>query len=186
MKLFGNKESSNHNGPEKKGRRTADSSRPLPPGTLAPHFCLPATSGQTRSLHDFNGQRLILAFYPADWSSVCSNQLTFYNEVLPMFAELNAQLVGISVDDIDTHRSFAEAHNLAFPLLADDDPQGAVARSYGVYDEDKGICQRALFVIDEEGIIRWSYVSPIKINPGAHGILQALESLESEKQKYGS
>ena len=150
---------------------------PLTPGTEAPDFTLPATEGESVSLRDYRGRPVVLVFYPADWSSVCGDQLALYNEVLPMFQEHGAQVLAISVDGIWSHRAFAESRNLRFPLLADFEPKGAVARAYGVYDAEAGTGERALFVVDGEGIIRWSYVSPKGVNPGADGILRALESL---------
>ena len=149
----------------------------LPPGTPAPSFTLPATPDQKVSLEDLRGRPVILAFYPADWSPVCGDQMALYNEILPMFHRANAQLVGISVDGVWCHAAFAEQRKLHFPLLADFETKGAVARSYGVYREADGICDRALFVIDANGVIRWSYVSPLGINPGADGILDALDKL---------
>ena len=119
----------------------------------------------------------MLVFYPADWSPVCGDQITLYNELMPEFRRYRAQIVGISVDGHWCHRAFANDRKLHFPLLADFEPKGAVARSYGVYREPEGICERALFVVDAEGVIRWSYVSPIGVNPGADGILTALEAL---------
>ena len=150
---------------------------PLPPGTEAPDFALPATEGDSVTLHGFRGRPVILVFYPADWSPVCGDQLTLYNEVLPLFEEHGAQVLAVSVDGIWCHRAFAERRNLRFPLLADFEPKGAVARAYGVYDAGTGTNERALFVIDGEGTVRWSYVSPKGVNPGADGILAALESL---------
>ena len=120
---------------------------------------------------------MVLVFYPADWSPVCGDQLALYNEVLPLFEEHQAQVLAISADGIWCHRAFAENRNLRFPLLADFEPKGAVARAYGVYDAKAGTSKRALFVLDAEGIIRWSYVSPSGVNPGADGILAALEAL---------
>jgi peroxiredoxin len=151
----------------------------LLPGTLAPDFTLPSSSGETISLGDFRGQPVVLVFYPADWSPVCGDQVVLYNEFLSIFEEYEAQLLGMSVDGIWCHRAFAGARNLDFPLLADFEPKGAVAQAYGVYRETDGFSERALFVIDAEGIIRWSYISPIDVNPGAHGILAALEALQS-------
>jgi peroxiredoxin len=150
---------------------------PLAPGTEAPSFTLPATEGERLSLSKFRGQPVVLVFYPADWSPVCGDQLTLYNEVLPLFEEHQAQVLAISVDGIWCHRAFAENRNLRFPLLTDFEPKGAVARAYGVYDAQAGTNKRALFVIDGGGIIHWSYVSPSGVNPGADGILTALESL---------
>ena len=149
----------------------------LEAGTRAPDFTLPSSTGESVSLSDFRGQPVVLVFYPADWSPVCGDQLALYNEVLPLFEEHNAQVLAISVDGIWCHKAFAENRNLRFPLLADFEPKGAVARLYGVYDAEKGLAQRVLFVIDAEGVIRWSYVSPAHVNPGADGILNALESL---------
>jgi peroxiredoxin len=149
----------------------------LQPGTLAPAFTLHCTPDQTVSLADFRGQPLILAFYPADWSPVCGDQMTLYNEILPQFRQHNAALLGISVDGAWCHGAFAAARRLHFPLLADFEPKGAMARSYGAYRPKEGVSERALFVIDGQGTIQWSYLSPIGVNPGADGILEALESL---------
>ena len=154
-------------------------SSPVPPGKPAPDFALRATPDQELSLDDFRGRPLVLAFYPADWSPVCGDQMALYNEILPEFRRLGAELVGISVDGVWCHNAFASARKLHFPLLADFEPKGAVARAYGVYREHEGTAARALFVIDGDGIIRWSYLSPVGVNPGADGILDALETLDS-------
>ena len=151
----------------------------LQPGASAVAFTLPSTQGDSLSLGDLIEKPIILAFYPADWSPVCGDQLALYNDVLPMFEDYDARLVGISVDSIWSHHAYAEVRGLNFPLLADFEPKGAVARAYGVYDARKGVCKRALFVLDGEGIIRWSHVSPSNVNPGADGILVALEALGS-------
>ena len=152
----------------------------LPAGAKVPDFNLPVSPDRKASLSDFRGQVVILAFYPADWSPVCGDQMALYNEVLPEFQTHNAQLLGVSVDGVWCHRAFAEARNLRFPLLADFEPKGAFARACGVYREGEGISERALFVIDGAGTIRWSYVSPIDVNPGADGILEALERLDAQ------
>jgi peroxiredoxin len=149
----------------------------LPAGAPAPAFTLPATPDQNVSLAQLRGRPVIPAFYPADWSPVCGDQMALYNEILPVFHRAGAQLVGISVDGVWCHAAFAEQRKLHFPLLADFEPKGATARRFGVYREAEGTCERALFVIDGEGVIRWSYVSPIGINPGADGILDALDKL---------
>ncbi len=120
---------------------------------------------------------MILAFYPADWSPTCGDQLALYNEVLPEFQRYNAELIGISVDGAWCHAAYAKARNLHFPLLADFEPKGAVAKAYGAYTPSVGMSGRALFVLDRKGTIRWSYLSPVGVNPGADGILAALESL---------
>lgn len=150
---------------------------PLPPGTTAPDFELPRSPDQTVSLSELRGRPVILTFYPADWSPVCTDQLALYQEVLPEFRRFNAELLGVSVDGVWSHLAFAKDRNLRFPLLADFEPKGQVARAYHVYQADEGTSERALYVIDAEGIVRWSYVSPAGVNPGADGILRALETL---------
>ena len=147
-------------------------------GTPAPDFELYATPDQRLRLSDLKGKRVILAFYPADWSPVCSDQMALYNETLKLFRRHNAEVIGISVDSKWCHMAFSHDRSLHFPLLADFEPKGKVAKLYNVYNENEGECRRALFVIDEEGIIQWSYLSPDGINPGADGILDALEAME--------
>ena len=154
----------------------------LSPGTQAPDFTLRCTPGQSVSLREFRGQPVILAFYPADWSPVCGDQMTLYNEVLEEFQAFQAELLGLSVDGAWCHAAYARQNKLHFPLLADFEPKGAVARAYGVYDEKDGTSERALFVIDSDGIIHWSYVSPTGVNPGANGILSALEDLKAKSE----
>ena len=160
------------------------SSTPIAPGQPAPDFTLLAAPGQPISLSGLRGQRVVLAFYPADWSPVCGDQMALYNELLPEFQRLGAQVLGVSVDGAWCHAAFSEARRLRFPLLADFEPKGEVARRYGVYREADGTSERALFVIDAGGIVQWSYVSPIDVNPGADGILAALESTRSEPALY--
>ena len=149
----------------------------LAPGTVAPDFSLNSTADRKMSLSEFRGRPVILAFYPADFSPGCSDQMTLYNEVLPEFERFSAVLLGISVDGRWSHKAFAKDRALRFALLADYEPKGAVARAYGVYREQDGHSGRALFVIDAEGIIRWSYVAPTGVIPGADGILAALDAL---------
>jgi peroxiredoxin len=120
---------------------------------------------------------VVLAFYPADWSPVCSDEMSLYAQVMPEFRKFNAELLGISVDGVWTHLAFAKDRRLNFPLLSDFEPKGAVSREYGAYEERVGESARALFVIDKKGIIRWSMLSPDGVNPGADGILSALEKL---------
>ena len=154
----------------------------LAKGTKAPDFTLLSTPNQSVSLSEFLGKKVILTFYPADWSPVCGDQLVLYNEVLSYFQKQNAILIGISVDGIWSHLAFSKDRNLHFPLLSDFEPKGAVSKLYEAYDEKVGESRRALYVIDEEGIIRWSYLSPIGINPGADGILDALEELSTQNK----
>jgi peroxiredoxin len=160
------------------------SSSPLSPGTKAPPFRLNSDPEHQHSLEDHRGKPLILAFYPADWSPVCGDQMSLYNEVLPEFRRHgDARIFGISVDGVWCHRAYASVRKLQFPLLSDFEPKGAVARQYGAYREGDGFCERALFVLDGNGVIRWSYVSPIDVNPGADGILDALEQLEGAEAR---
>ncbi|PZF74933.1 redoxin domain-containing protein [Taibaiella soli] len=147
-------------------------------GSKAPEFSLYATPDQKISLSEFRGKRVILAFYPADWSPVCSDQMALYNEMLKYFHKLNAELIGVSVDGKWCHMAFSHDRNLHFPLLADFEPKGEVSEKYGVYDHTVGECKRALYVIDEEGVVRWAYLSPTGVNPGADGILNALEEMD--------
>lgn len=154
----------------------------LNPGTRAPGFSLRCKPDQSMSLSQLRGRPVILAFYPADWSPVCGDQMTLYNEVLEEFQEFQAELLGISVDGAWCHAAYARQNKLRFPLLADFEPKGAVARAYGVYNQKEGVCERALFVIDPDGLVHWSYVSPVGINPGANGILSALEDLKTKSE----
>jgi peroxiredoxin len=152
-------------------------SSPIAAGAAAPAFALAGAPDRKIALSDFVGQTVILVFYPADWSPVCTDQLALYNELLPLFTEHRAQVLGISVDGVWSHRAFAKDRNLRFPLLSDFEPKGAVSRAYGVYSAQDGTSERALFVIDGAGTVRWSFVSPSGVNPGADGILRALEDL---------
>jgi protein-disulfide isomerase/peroxiredoxin len=161
----------------------------LEAGTKAPPFSLAASSrdaGERREWlteNDFRGRPLILAFYPADWSPVCGDQMALYNAVLPEFERFGADLLGVSVDGVFCHQAFARDRKLRFPLLADFEPKGKMARDYRVYRDMEGTAERALFVLDGDGVVRWSYVSPIDVNPGADGILRALESLPNAAGK---
>jgi len=167
-------------------QQTAATQSGLPAGTPAPDFTLPSTPDQRLSLSDFRGSPVILAFYPADWSPVCGDQMALYNEVLSEFSRYGAYLLGISVDGVWCHAAYREQRNLHFSLLADFEPKGEVARKFGVYRKGEGISERALFVIDGQGTIAWSFVSPIGVNPGADGILNALENLQKKKVAHGN
>jgi peroxiredoxin len=155
--------------------------RLLPAGTLAPEFVLPSTPDQKVSLSELRGRPVVLAFYPADWSPVCSDQMGMYNEMLSEFEKYDAEIMGISVDGVWSHAAFARDRKLHFPLLADFEPKGDVSRRYGVYSDRDGESERALFVLDQKGVIRWSYLSATGINPGANGILAALDRLSKGK-----
>jgi peroxiredoxin len=154
---------------------------PLTPGTVAPDFTLHDTPDQTVSLGELRGRPVVLVLYPADWSPVCGDELALYNELLPEFQKLGATVLGISVDGPWCHVAYSKERKLGFPLLSDFEPKGAVARAYGVYREKDGTAGRALFVIDAGGVIRWSFLSPVGVNPGADGPLKALESLPKQE-----
>lgn len=155
----------------------------LSSGTKAPGFTLRVTPDQTLSLSEFAGRRVILAFYPADWSPVCGDQMTLYNHILPEFRKKGAELVGISVDGAWCHQAFARERNLHFPLLSDSHPKGEVSKAYGAYRDDVGESGRALFIVDENGMIAWSHLSPVAVNPGADGILDALDQMPDLEKK---
>jgi peroxiredoxin len=151
----------------------------LSPGKHAPDFTLRVTPDQFLSLSDLRSRPVILAFYPADWSPVCGDQMTLYNEILPEFRKHDAELLGISVDGAWCHQAFVRDRHLHFPLLADFEPKGAVSKKYGAYRKGEGVSERALFVLDRQGVIFWSYRSPVAVNPGADGILDALDRLSN-------
>ena len=152
----------------------------LAPRTRAPDFTLRVTPDQNLQLQDLAGKPVIIAFYPADWSPVCGDQLALYNEVLPEFRKHGAELLGISVDGVWCHAAYVQHRKLHFPLLSDFHPKGAVAMKFGAYRESEGVCERALFILDKQGVVFWSHCSPIAVNPGADGILDALEKLSKE------
>ena len=156
---------------------------PRPRGARAPDFCLPAGPNQTGCLRDFCGQPVVLVFYPADWDPVSTEQLAYYQELLPEFQRLGAALVGISVDGVWCHRAWGKERGIQYPLLSDFEPKGAVARAYGVYHAGAGTAERALFVVDAVGAIHWSDRAPLTVDPGADGILSALETLCADRHR---
>src|SRR6202035_3851129 len=149
-------------------------------GTVAPGFTLRVTPDQYLSLGDLIGKPVVLAFYPADWSPVCGDQMALYNEVLPEFHKHDAEVLGISVDGAWCHEAFAKDRHLHFPLLADFHPKGAVAEEHGAYRQSEALCERALLLIERSRVIFWSYCSRIAVNPGDDGNQHALESLSTE------
>ncbi len=165
----------------------------LKAGEKAPDFTLPAHVGENAgdaeddvTLSDLRGKKnVILVFYPADFSAVCGDQLALYNELLPTFEKLDAVLFGISVDSAFCHGAFRQARGYKMTLLADFEPKGATAKKYGVYRQKDGFTERALFVIDKEGVIRWSYLSPMDVNPGAKEILETLREIQGESKENG-
>ena len=152
----------------------------LPIGTQAPDFSLHVTPDQKIKLSELKGKKVILAFYPADWSPVCGDEIALYNQTLKFFHKHNAEILGISVDSKWCHLAFSQDRKLHFPLLADFEPKGAVSKLYDVYDEQEGESKRGLYILDEDGVIRWNYLSPMGMNPGADGILDALEEMDKK------
>jgi peroxiredoxin len=144
-------------------------------GSPAPEFTLRDQDGNNVSLADYRGRTVVLVFYPADFSRVCTDQLSVYQEVLPQFEEAGAQLVGISVDGAFCHKAFQEHQGLTIPLLADFHPKGEVAKAYGVWSEQHGVAGRALVMVGPDGVVQWSYMSPPLEVPGANLIFDALE-----------
>jgi peroxiredoxin len=167
--------------PEQNGNGSAPNQRnePLAVGTHAPDFHLKDTPDQRVALSDFAGRLVVLAFYPADFSPVCGNEMSLFNELLEEFRRYDAQILGISVDNVWCHLAFAKDRNIQFPLLSDFHPKGEVSKAYNAYREQDGESERALYVIDRDGKIAWSHISPIGINPGADGVLDALERLQT-------
>jgi peroxiredoxin len=161
---------------------SSGSTRLVAAGAQAPPFELHVTPDQRVALSEFRGRPVVLVFYPADWSPVCGDQIAIYNEMAREFEEYGAQVLGISVDGAWCHQAFRDARKIQFPLLADFEPKGEVSRRYGAYREKDGFSERALFVIDAEGTVRWSYLSPVGVNPGADGILAALDELTPEQR----
>jgi len=152
----------------------------LPTGVAAPAFSLPDPAGKQVSLDDFRGQNVVLVFYPLDWSPACSDQLSLYQSELGEFERLNAQVVAISVDSIYSHGAWAAVRGLDFPLLADFHPKGEVARRYQVFRETGGFSERALYLLDREGIIRYVTISPeLHMIPDIYELMQQLEELAS-------
>lgn len=147
----------------------------IEPGVPAPDFALPDQDRNSVRLDDFAGRRLVIAFYPLDFSLVCADQLSIYQEVLPEIEATGATLVGISVDSPDAHRAFREQLGLTMPLLSDFHPKGEVTRAYGAYIEKRGHGNRSLVLVDEEGTVAWSHASPTPLEiPGANLIFDAL------------
>ncbi len=146
----------------------------IEPGTKAPDFSLPDQDGHRVSLSDFAGERLLLVFYPLDFSPVCTDQLSLYQEVLGEIEAQGAKLVGISVDSVYCHKEFRQKLNLTMPLLADFNPKGKVSQDYGAWIEGAGTSSRCLVLI-EDGEVKWSYAAPNPGEiPGANLIFDAL------------
>ena len=144
-------------------------------GASAPDFRLPDQDGNPVSLEELRGTSVLLVFYPADFSPVCTDQLSIYQRSLAEFEERGVRLLGISVDSAFCHKAFQEHQGLTIPLLADFHPKGEVAKAYGVYSEKHGVAGRALVMVGPDGLVQWSYLSPPLEIPGANLIFDALE-----------
>jgi len=147
----------------------------IEPGAPAPDFTLPDQDGNEVSLSDFRGRAVVLVFYPADFSPVCTDQLSVYHEVLPELEQRGASMLGISVDGAYCHHAFREQLGVSIPLLADFHPKGEVAKAYGVWSEERGVAGRALVLVGPDGKVEWSYMSPPLEVPGANLIFDALD-----------
>jgi peroxiredoxin len=147
----------------------------IQPGEPAPDFTLPNHRGEEVSLSDLRGQKTMLVFYPNDFSPVCTDQLSIYQEVLGELSEAGVHLIGVSVDSSWTHNAFRKKLGIDIPLLADFHPKGEMSSKYGAYLEDWGTTNRSLVLIDEEGVVRWVHESPTPLEiPGANLIFDAL------------
>ncbi len=152
-------------------------------GEKAPDFTLPVGDGNFNgakfTLSEMKGKHIVFAFYPADWSAVCGSQIALYNELVDSFEQYNAELIGISVDGTFCHKAYKENNNISLRLLCDFEPKGAVSKLYHAYHEKLGVCERAIYVIDKNGIVQYSYLSPMGENPGAKEILETLKKLNA-------
>jgi peroxiredoxin len=145
-------------------------------GEQAPDFTLRDQDGEKVSLSDYRGRRVMLVFYPGDFSPVCGDQLSIYQEVKPEIEEKGVELVGISVDSFFAHKAFQEKLGIDTTLLSDFEPKGEVARAYGSYVEKMGFANRTLVLVDEGGKVAWAYESPNPGEfPGANVIFDALK-----------
>ena len=144
-------------------------------GEKAPDFELPGTGGKTYRLSDYRGRRLILAFYPGDFTAVCTRQFCSYRDDGERLDDLGADVLGISAQSVDSHERFVKEKSLNVPLLADEDK--AVARAYGVLAGP--MVRRSIFVIDEEGVVRHKKVSLTSLGYESVGDLeQAIAALD--------
>lgn len=156
-------------------------------GTRAPDFALPGASGELVRLKTLLDKPLVLAFYPLDWSPGCSQQLDLYQDERNAFEERGTRLIGISVDSIYSHGAWAAVRKLEMPLLSDFQPKGGVARAYHVFRDNDGFSDRALFVIDTSGVIRYARVSPyIHHVPDIEELFHAIDALASSPVPVGA
>lgn len=155
----------------------------LPVGAQAPDFTLPDANGIQISLSDFKGKNVVLVFYPLDWSPGCSDQLSLYQNELAEFEKRHVQVIGISVDSIYSHGAWAAVRGITFPLLSDFHPKGQTARKYGIMRDSDGFSERALYVIDRDGIIRYKDISPeLSHIPDIYELFRQLEDLKAHPE----
>lgn len=148
-------------------------------GQPAPEFSLKDQSQQEVKLADFRGKKnVVLMFYPLDWSPVCTNEHACMVNEWPQFAKLDAQVLGLSVDSVWSHKAYAEKMGISYPLLADFNPRGAVADKFGVYLADKGITGRAIAIIDKGGKVAWFKQYDIPVVPDINEVSQALAQVK--------
>jgi peroxiredoxin len=147
-------------------------------GKPAPEFTLKDQSQKEVKLSDFRGKRVVLMFYPLDWSPVCTNEHACMVGDMKDFEKLDAQVLGLSVDSVWSHKAFAEKMGIGYPLLADFHPRGAVAEKYGMYLADKGITGRAITIIDRNGNVAWHKQYDIPVVPDIKEVAAALASVQ--------
>ncbi|MFG3012365.1 peroxiredoxin [Streptomyces cinerochromogenes] len=147
-------------------------------GDKAPDFELRDNHGRSVKLSDFRGEKnVVLLFYPFAFTGVCTGELCELRDNLPRFADRDTQLLAVSNDSIHTLRVFAEQEGLEYPLLSDFWPHGNVSRAYGVFDEDKGCAVRGTFIIDKEGVVRWTVVNGLPDARDLDDYVKALDTL---------
>ena len=147
-------------------------------GAPAPDFTLKDQNQQEVSLNKFRGKRVVIMFYPLDWSPVCTNEHACFVNDMKRFDQLDAQVLGLSVDSVWSHKAFAEKMGIRYPLLADFQPRGAVAEKFGVYLADKGITGRAIAIVDKAGKIAWLKNYDIPVVPDMNEVSQALAKVQ--------
>jgi peroxiredoxin len=148
-------------------------------GTTAPEFSLKDQNQKDVKLSDFKGKKnVVLVFYPLDWSPVCTNEHTCFVNDMKRFEQLDAQVLGISVDSVWSHKAFADKMHIQYPLLADFQPRGAVGDKFGVYLADKGITGRAIAIVDRQGKVAWFKNYDIPTVPDVKEVSDALASLK--------
>lgn len=158
----------------------------LPVGAQAPDFELPDAQGERVRLSDLRGRPVALVFYPLDWSPGCSVQLELYQQEYDEFASRGIELIGVSVDSIYSHGAWAQVRRLRYPLLSDFSPKGEVARRYQVWREPDGFSERAIYLIDADGVVRWVHVSPYLHHlPPFDELVAALDTVATKNDEEG-